>query len=86
MTEQIFRSTLVVTAAHVRERTITLVGHEYRLFRIPRERISDDVILVWRGSKRIPVSSRERTIVDGLQYPELCGGLRHVAHIMKGDS
>jgi len=81
LTEQIFRSTLVVTAAHVRERTIMLVGHEYRLFSVPRERMSD-MVLVWRGSERIPVSSREQTIVDGLQYPELCGGLRHVAHIM----
>lgn len=82
LTEQLFRSTLVVTAAHVRARSLRILGHEFRLFRVPRSR-AEGATLVWRGSERVPVSDRERTIVDGLQHPNLCGGVRHLAHIMR---
>jgi predicted transcriptional regulator of viral defense system len=81
LTEQLFRSTLVVTAAHVRTRSVRLLDHEFRLFGVPRSRITG-ATLVWRGSKRVPVSDRERTIVDCLRHPELCGGIRHLVHIM----
>jgi len=81
LTEQLFRSTLVVTGASVRAKTARLLGHEFRLFRVPRPRI-DGAVLVWRGSERVAVSDRERTIVDGLRQPAICGGLRHVAQMM----
>src|SRR3989304_634367 len=57
LTEQLFRSTLVVTAAHIRERSTKLLGHAFRLFRVPRSRIAG-VALVWRGNERVPVSDR----------------------------
>jgi predicted transcriptional regulator of viral defense system len=82
LTEQLFRSTLVVTAAPIRSRSIKLLGHEFRLFHVPAKR-TKDALLVWRGQERVPVSGRERTIVDCLRHPELCGGIRHVAHIMR---
>ena len=71
----------MVTAAHVRTRSVRLLDHEFRLFRVPPSRITG-ATLVWRGSKRVPVSGRERTIVDGLRQPGLCGGIRHLVHIM----
>lgn len=82
LTEQLFRSTLVLTAAHVRAQTTQLLDHEFRLFRVPRSRI-EGTTLVWRGSERVLVSDRERTIVDGLRHPALCGGIRHLADIMR---
>ncbi|MCI0723044.1 MAG: hypothetical protein L0338_29395 [Acidobacteria bacterium] len=82
LTEQLFRSTLVLTAAHVRSRSLRLLNHEFRLFRVPRSRITG-VTLVWRGAERVSVSGRERTIVDGLRSPEICGGMRHLADIMR---
>lgn len=83
LTEQLFRSTLVLTAAHVRAATVRLLGNEFRLFRVPPSRIAGTT-LVWRGAERVPVSDRERTIVDCLRHPELCGGVRHLADIMRG--
>jgi predicted transcriptional regulator of viral defense system len=80
-TEQLFRSTLVVTAAHVRTRFMMLLNHEFHLFRVPCARLNG-AIQVWRGRERMPVSDRERTIVDCLRHPELCGGIRHLVHIM----
>jgi predicted transcriptional regulator of viral defense system len=82
LTEQLFRSTLVVTAASVRSKSVELLGHEFRLFSVPPERIGDTT-LVWRGAEQVPVSSRERTIVDGLRHPQLCGGIRHLADMIR---
>lgn len=82
LTEQIFRTTLVVSAAEVRETEQELGGHRYRVFRIPRAALGAGVRLVWRGAERVPVSGPERTIVDCLRNPELCGGVRHLAEIM----
>ena len=82
LTEQLFRSTLVVTAASVRTRSLRLLGYEFYLFRVPRSRITG-VVPVWRGAERVLVSDRERTLVDGLRHPELCGGIRHLAEILR---
>ena len=82
LTEQLFRSTLVVTAAHVRTRSLRLLGQEFSLFRVPRARIAG-VVPVWRGSERVLISDRERTIVDGLRHPALCGGIRHLTDILR---
>jgi predicted transcriptional regulator of viral defense system len=81
LTEQIFRSTVVVTAASVRSTKATLLGQEFRLFRVPVTRM-ESIVSVWRGSHRVRVSSRERTIIDSLRNPELCGGMRTVASIL----
>ena len=82
LTEQIFRSTLVVTAASVRSTSKTLLGSEFRLFKIPKARVSG-ITNLWRGSTQIPVSSRERTLVDGLRNPEICGGLRTLFFMLR---
>ena len=82
LTEQIFRPTLVVTAANVRGRTTTLGGHEFRLLQVPASRVSGSLVSVWRGTERVHASSRERTIVDCLRDPELCGGVRSLVEIM----
>jgi predicted transcriptional regulator of viral defense system len=81
LTEQLFHSTLVVTGANVRARSARLLGHEFRLFRVPSRRV-DGAVLVWRGAERVAVSDRERTLVDGLRQPALCGGFRHVVQMM----
>lgn len=82
LTEQLFRSTAVVTAANVRQTQETVAAHRFRLFKVNPNRITG-FVHVWRGSARVAVSSLERTIVDGLRRPELCGGIRQVASIMK---
>jgi predicted transcriptional regulator of viral defense system len=81
LTEQMFRSTLVVTGAPIRSTSILLANYEFRLFKVPVSRLSGTVP-IWRGSTTVPVSSKERTIVDGLRTPQLCGGIRHLAHMM----
>jgi predicted transcriptional regulator of viral defense system len=81
LTEQIFRSILVVTAARVRAKTIVLLGQEFRLFRVKADRM-EGIGTIWRGSQRVRISSKERTIVDCLRNPELCGGIRTAASML----
>jgi predicted transcriptional regulator of viral defense system len=83
LTEQIFRSTLVVTATPVRKTETRIGGHEFRVFRAPRARLAAGIVRVWRGPERVDVSGLERTIVDGLRDPELVGGGRHLVQILR---
>lgn len=83
LTEQLFRSTLVVTAAAVRATNVEILGHPFRIFRVPRSRLSSGVVTVWRGAERVGVSGPERTLVDCLRNPELCGGARHLAQVLQ---
>jgi predicted transcriptional regulator of viral defense system len=82
LTEQIFRSTFVVTAANIRRRTRTSLGSEFRLVKVARARI-EGVGSVWRGTARVRVSSAERTLVDGLRDPSWLGGMRHLTDTLK---
>lgn len=83
LTEQLFRSTLVVTSSSVRKRSASLLGHEFLLLRVPRSRSSGPGIThVWRGPERVAVSTAERTIIDCLRHPKLCGGIRIVTDLM----
>jgi predicted transcriptional regulator of viral defense system len=81
LTEQLFRSTFVVTAGPMRARTSTLLGAEFRLVRVPAERVAS-VPSSWRGSARVAVSDRERTLADALAHPEWVGGVRHLAELL----
>ena len=83
LTEQIFRETLVITAANARSRRADVLGHTFRLFRVPESRTRGaSVVPLWRGPERVSVSSAERTLADCLRSPELCGGVRHLADMM----
>lgn len=82
LTEQIFRSTLIVTATPARKTEVRIGGHDFRVFRVPQARLTAGVVKVWRGPERVDVSGLERTIVDGLRNPELVGGGRHLVQIL----
>lgn len=83
LTEQLFRSTLVVTAAPTRGKEVSFLGNTFRLFRVPRARLANGVVKVWRGAERVDVSSPERTLIDCLNAPELGGGGRHLAQMLR---
>ena len=81
MTEQIFRSTLVVTGAHVRERRQRILNTGFHLIRVARPDL-EGTTQVWRGREQIAVSNRERTIADALKSPDWVGGMRHLTEIL----
>lgn len=81
LTEQIFRSVFVVTAAPIRRRSVTVAGVEFRVVRTSVRRVKA-AGPVWRGPERVAVSDREHTLADGLASPEWVGGVRHLADML----
>lgn len=80
LTEQIFRSTFVVSAARVRASEAKFLGADFRIARVPRARIGL-ASKVWRQSEQVSVSDRELTIADGLASPAWTGGARHLFEV-----
>lgn len=80
LTEQLFRSTFVVTGASIRKRSIRILGSEFRLVRVRPEQLAG-IPGVWRGAVRVPTSDPQRTIADSLVDPTWVGGVRHLVDI-----
>jgi predicted transcriptional regulator of viral defense system len=80
LTEQLFRSTFVVSAAPRRRQRENRLSTEFHVVRVRPDRMKGTSV-VWRGDQRIAASDRERTIVDALVHPNWVGGVRHLAEI-----
>ena len=81
LTEQLFRTLLVVTARKVHERDVEIQGSRFRLTVRPSSKLFGTVP-VWRGQVRVAVSDPSRTIIDVLDDPSLGGGIHHVADVL----
>lgn len=78
LTEQVFRTLLVVTSRRVRHRDVEIQGLPFHLT-VRGEGMLFGTVPVWRGRTRVPVSDPSRTMVDLLDDPRLGGGIRTVA-------
>lgn len=78
LTEQLFRSTCVLTIRPIREKERTIEGVAFMLKHI-RKKALFATRAVWRGPVKIDVSSPAKTIIDMLDDPAIGGGIRHVA-------
>ena len=81
LTEQLFRSVLVVSAEPQRSAQVTVQGTEFRV----ATRQPDALFgtrKVWRGRERVDVSDPTKTIVDVLDDPSIGGGIRTVADLL----
>ena len=82
LTDQLFRSTFVVTSAHIRKRSQRFLELEFHLVRInDRTRVTSNPS-IWRGAQRVRLSTVERTLADGLANPSWVGGFRHLVDIL----
>jgi predicted transcriptional regulator of viral defense system len=83
LTEQIFRSTCVLTGRPFREKQQTIEGIPFVL-----KHVQPDALFgtraVWRGKLRIDVSDPAKTMIDMLDDPAIGGGIRHVADCLSG--
>ena len=82
LTEQIFRTTIVITEQKPRNRNPTLMGSQYKLKTIGKEKVFG-LKTVWRGQVKVQVSDPTRTILDMLSDPKLGGGIRSVEDMLK---
>jgi predicted transcriptional regulator of viral defense system len=81
LTDQVFRTVLVVTGRKVRDRKPMIQGIPYRVT-VRSERKLFGATPVWRDHARVQVSDPPRTIVDVLDDPALGGGMRNVADVV----
>ncbi len=75
LTEQIFRTVVVITTQKPRNRSPIIKGTEFML-----RTVSENALFgtkpVWRGQVKVSVSDPSRTIIDLLTAPKLGGGIR----------
>lgn len=81
LTEQTFRTLLVVTARRVRHRDEHIQGLPFHLT-VRGEDALFGTVSVWRGQNRVAVSDPSRTVIDMLDDPRLGGGIRTIADIL----
>jgi len=82
LTDQLFRSTFIVTSAHIRNRMLKILELEFQLARIHDQARVTATPAVWRGTQRVRLSGVERTLADGLANPSWVGGFRHLVDIL----
>jgi len=75
LTEQIFRTIVVMTTRKPRDRSPVIKGTSFMLRTVP-EKAMFGFKSVWRGQIKISVSDPTRTILDMLSNPQLGGGIR----------
>ena len=82
LTEQIFRTVLVMTTRGVRDRNPHIKGIHFRV-----RTVSQDALFgtkpVWRAQVRVQVADPSRTIIDLMDDPALGGGLRSTIDIFQ---
>jgi predicted transcriptional regulator of viral defense system len=81
LTEQMFRTILVVTARRVRDREPVIQGTSFRVTVRGEDKLFGTTP-VWRDQVRVQVSDPTRTVVDILADPTLGGGMRTVADVV----
>ena len=82
LTEQLFRSTFVITTANVRNTTERLLNLDFRIVHVGENRMRGTTP-IWRGAVRVLVSDREKTIADALASPDWVGGFRHLFEMLE---
>lgn len=80
LTEQVFRTVLVVTARKIRDRAPVIQGTSFRVTVRSTDKLFGTTP-VWRDQVRVAVSDPSRTVVDVLDDPTLGGGMRNVADV-----
>lgn len=78
-TEQVPHTVTVATTKTLKQRT--LLGVRYEFVKLTKKKFFGYETQVIRG-KSIPISNKEKTIVDALDHPEYCGGIAEVAKVV----
>jgi len=82
LTEQIFRTIIVMTTQKPRNRRPNIKGTDF-LLRTISSKAMFGLNPVWKGQVKVAVSDPARTIVDMLDDPRLGGGIRTIVDILQ---
>ena len=82
LTEQIFRTVVVMTVQRPRDRNPTIKQTDF-LLRSIQEKALFGTKSVWRSQVKVDVSDPARTMLDMLSDPQLGGGIRSTVDMLK---
>lgn len=82
MTEQLFRTIIVVSSKPVRDRKPVIQGTTFWI-RTVKPELLFGTTSIWRGSVRVDVSTPTRTMLDLLDDPTFGGGMRSVSDMFR---
>jgi len=82
LTEQIFRTVVVLTSRPIRNRREEFQGIQFLIKKVAADRLYG-TRSVWRGQNKILVSDPSKTVVDILDDPAIGGGARILEDILK---
>jgi len=80
-TEQVPRTVFVQTTRRVRPRNRKVLGVTYRFVRVQSAKFFGAVERT-AGQGKFSVTDRAKTLVDALDRPDLCGGIRQVVEML----
>jgi predicted transcriptional regulator of viral defense system len=81
LTEQIFRTLVIMTTQRPRDRKPNIKGATFLLRTISKEALFG-LKPVWRGQVKVEVSDPTRTVLDMLSDPQLGGGIRSTVDML----
>lgn len=81
LTEQLFNETVVFTTRRVTDKRVTAQGAAFLLHNVAPKRLFG-LKTLWRGSTRVSISDAARTLIDMLSFPQIGGGIDHVAECL----
>lgn len=81
-TEQIPATVFVQTTDRKKQKTIKALGIEYRFVRVKKEKMFG-ITTEWIENEKVNITDREKTIIDCLDRPDLCGGIVEAAKAVK---
>ncbi|MCE3237105.1 MAG: hypothetical protein K0R24_86 [Gammaproteobacteria bacterium] len=82
LTEQIFRTLIVLTTKRLRNRKPVINGTDFLLHTIPHQALFG-LKAIWQEKTKVLVSDPTRTLLDFLINPKLSGGIRLTVDILK---
>lgn len=82
LTEQIFRDIVVLTTSPLRSRSQRKHGTIFTIKKINSDQLFGTTV-IWRSRTRVMVSDVHKTIIDMMMYPEIGGGIQHVADCLQ---
>jgi len=80
-TEQVPRTVFVQTPQRVRTTARTVIGVPYRFVHVQPKKFFGTVRRT-AGQGHFTITDREKTLVDALDHPELCGGIAQVVEML----
>jgi len=82
LTEQIPAKVFAQTTSRRKHQTVAVFGVKYKIVRIKSEKFFG-LQKIWIENTQINITDKEKTIIDGLDKPQYCGGMIEVIKALK---